>query len=270
MKTARWGMFVVLVSAMVVVCGCMPWKTISVKEYQDLSRLQDMNERQAQTITARIFDVERLNDEVNSLKIQLEKAGELAVQKDDALRTKADLLAMHKKEIENLTNEMEGLRGNIPDLGADIEIVSQWGATGIRMASDVLFDPGKAALKASGKKLLTRVANFEQVRGPKTHLRICGFTDSDPIKYSHWKSNDELSGARALAALEFLASQGIDRARMHFVGFGKHFLIHDADGKENKKRSRRIEIYLLDEKMMARPGSEGEAPAPAVPVVTPK
>ena len=121
------------------------------------------------------------------------------------------------------------------------------------MKGDVLFASGEAKLKPSGEKVLKQVADM--VRDKPNKLAICGFTDSDPIKRSKWTSNFDLSGARALAVLDFLEKEGIKPDRMHFCGYGQYALIPDAAGKENKAKSRRAEIILLKE-------VEGRAPFP--------
>ena len=85
------------------------------------------------------------------------------------------------------------------------------------------------------------------IKSPENILRICGFTDSDPIKYSSrrgWKDNYQLSGARAHTVLMGLKKAGIEEGRMHYVAFGPHRLIME-NGKENKAKSRRVEIYFI-------------------------
>lgn len=270
MNNVRWGIWVVLLAGIVVTSGCsMPWRFVSQEEYADFMRLEDMNSRQARHITSLTNEKQRLTDSVSALEAQLVAAKTIALSTDQALQDKTQLLAMHLKKIEDLKTEIADLRGKMPELGPDVEIVSWQGVWGIRIGSDILFDPGKAKLKKTGQKALAEIVNLGQVQSPDNHLRICGFTDSDKIKHSHWKSNFELSGARALEALEFMASKGVDRSRVHFMGFGPHFLIRDANGKEIKKKSRRVEIYFLDAELM-KPATSGKA-APAAPeAVTPK
>ena len=44
-------------------------------------------------------------------------------------------------------------------------------------------------------------------------LQIQGHTDADPIKYSKWKSNQDLSVARANAVKAYLVQKGIEAPR---------------------------------------------------------
>jgi len=54
-----------------------------------------------------------------------------------------------------------------------------------------------------------------------------------------WKTNERLSGERAMAVEDFLSSKGIPKDRIYFAGFGSD------KPKSNKKDSRRVEIVIL-------------------------
>ena len=144
------------------------------------------------------------------------------------------------------------------------------GEVGIRVKGDVLFSSGEAKLKSSGEKVLKQVA--ELVRDKPNKLAICGFTDSDPIKKTKgkWEDNFDLSGHRALAVLEFLEKEGIAPERLHFEGYGQYALVSGASGKEDKAKSRRAEIILLNERVNPNEVPEGTAPKPPARTAKPK
>ncbi|MEX2217992.1 MAG: OmpA family protein, partial [Phycisphaerales bacterium] len=106
-------------------------------------------------------------------------------------------------------------------------------------AGDVLFDSGKATLKASAKKTLDNVASTIKSRYGANVVRIEGYTDTDPIVKSGWKSNERLSGERAMAVEEYLSSRGLPKDRIYYAGFGS------SRPKSTKKDSRRVEIVIL-------------------------
>ena len=113
------------------------------------------------------------------------------------------------------------------------------GDTVITVAGDVLFAPGQATLTAGGKKELDKVASDIKSRYSGNHIRVEGYTDSDPITKSKWSSNEELSSARAVAVEKYLSTKGVSKSRIEAVGMGA------AKPKATKKDSRRVEIVIV-------------------------
>ena len=75
-------------------------------------------------------------------------------------------------------------------------------------------------------------------------LRIDGHTDRVPIRSSNFASNWELSTARAVSVVRFLADQGIPEKRMAAAGFSKFHPLDPTDTQEAYHKNRRIEIKL--------------------------
>src|SRR5262245_58892218 len=57
---------------------------------------------------------------------------------------------------------------------------------------DVLFDSGKTTLKSTAKKSLDSVASILKGEYAGKSIRVSGFTDTDPLKRSGYKSNYHL------------------------------------------------------------------------------
>lgn len=112
----------------------------------------------------------------------------------------------------------------------------------VDIAGDVLFDSGSANLKATAKKSLDRVAEVIRSRYAGNEVRVEGYTDSDPIKKSGWKTNERLSGERAMAVEQYLVSKGLAKDKVYYAGFGS------SRPKNSKKDSRRVEIVILGAK----------------------
>ncbi len=239
MKSVRLAWLASLVVAGVLLSGCQgPMKIISRSEFDRLRQAERLNQEQSAYITGLINEKERLSMTVDSLE---GKVGLLEVQRDD----KAILVELQLKDLQQLQAELDKARTSKPALAGDWEVFPHPEGVGIRVGSDVLFDAGQATLRPGGEKVLSEIAQL--VKDRPNDLRISGYTDSEPITVSGWKSNFELSGARALTVLEFLNSAGIDPARMHFAGHGEYALIPNPDGTENMEKSRRAEILLLTE-----------------------
>ncbi len=109
----------------------------------------------------------------------------------------------------------------------------------VDIAGDVLFDSGQTTLKSSARKTLDRVAQVLNSSYSGNMVRVEGYTDSDPIKKSQWKTNERLSSERALAVEEYLVGKGVGNSRVYSAAFGS------ARPKQNKEQSRRVEIVIL-------------------------
>ncbi|MGO8703310.1 MAG: flagellar motor protein MotB [Candidatus Brocadiia bacterium] len=249
MKSLRWGACLLLVGSVAAFSGCRStgrWLTPS--EYDEYNTLKRLNQDQSVIITSLTNDKVSLTQENDFLKTQLQDKGELLA----ALKT-------------NLENLQRGISKGGPELGENVEtFTTPSGDVGIRVKGDVLFASGEAKLKSSGEKVLKQVA-AELLRDKPNKLAIRGFTDSDPIKKTKgkWEDNFDLSGHRALAVLEFLEKEGIAPARLHFEGYGQYALVTGASGTEDKAKSRRAEIILLKDTVNPSEVPEGTAPKPA-------
>ena len=95
-------------------------------------------------------------------------------------------------------------------------------------------------------------------------IGIEGHTDNEPIKYSGWKSNWELSTARALSVLHYLIDEkGVAPIRVSAIGYGEYRPIASNSNKEGRQANRRVEIVILPNvsKVTELPAEEPQEPA---------
>ena len=120
----------------------------------------------------------------------------------------------------------------------------------ITMTNDILFDSGKAKLKKSARSVLDKIASVIKEAAPDRDVGVEGHTDNVPIKYSGWKSNWELSTARATSVLHYLIDEcGMPPDRLSAIGYGEFRTIATNDTKEGRARNRRVEIIILPKEM---------------------
>ena len=115
----------------------------------------------------------------------------------------------------------------------------------ITMANDILFDSGKAKLKKNAYPVLDKIAGVLNETVPDRDVGVEGHTDTVPIKHSNWKSNWELSAARATNVLHYLIGKGIQPQRLSAIGYGEYKPIDTNDTKAGRARNRRVEIIIL-------------------------
>ena len=114
------------------------------------------------------------------------------------------------------------------------------GTMTVRVPGDVVFDAGKAAVREQAKGTLDKVAAALKRDYSGKQIRVEGHTDSDPIKLSKWKNNQELSLARADAVKKYLVSKGVDANMVSVQGFGS-----DRPKSNDKAANRRVEIVVV-------------------------
>ena len=78
------------------------------------------------------------------------------------------------------------------------------------------------------------------------NVGIEGHTDNEPIKHSGWKSNWELSAARALSVLHYMAdNHGVEPSRLSAIGYGEYHPVETNDTREGRQNNRRVEIVII-------------------------
>lgn len=125
----------------------------------------------------------------------------------------------------------------------DLAIALRDGRMVLRLSNDVLFDSGKAELKSAGKSALTELSVVLRALSGR-HFQVAGHTDNEPIRLSPFRSNWDLSTARALEVVGFLISQKIDARMLSAAGYGEFDPVDTNDSKEGRSHNRRTEITL--------------------------
>jgi len=115
----------------------------------------------------------------------------------------------------------------------------------ITFVTEVLFDSGKADLKQDGKNMLKKVASVINQEAAENEIGVEGHTDNVAIKHSGWKSNWELSAARATSVLHYLISGcGLAPDKLSATGYGEYRPVKSNNTKEGKQANRRVEIII--------------------------
>jgi chemotaxis protein MotB len=113
----------------------------------------------------------------------------------------------------------------------------------IELANDVLFDSGQTVLKPEGQKAVAQVASVLRTI-PGRRFQVAGHTDNVPIATAHFRSNWELSAARAVEVVRVLIAQGLKPELVSAAGYGEFDPVAPNDAPANKAKNRRIEITL--------------------------
>jgi len=114
----------------------------------------------------------------------------------------------------------------------------------VKMSDKILFDPGKDDLKKEGKTALGEVTKIlAGIQGRA--FQVAGHTDNVPIKSKKFKSNWELSTARAVNVVRFMVENGMPAERVSAAGYSEFDPVGDNTADEGRQQNRRIEITLM-------------------------
>ena len=158
-----------------------------------------------------------------------------------ALAQKVQELARYRSDFFGRLREILGTRPGIRVVGDRFVF-----------ESEVLFDPGQAAVAPEGRaeldKLASAVIDLEREIPPDIPwiMRVDGHTDKRPIQSPQFKSNWDLSASRAIAVVQYLVSKGVDPTRLLAAGFGEFQPLDTAENDDAYKRNRRIELKLTE------------------------
>jgi chemotaxis protein MotB len=126
----------------------------------------------------------------------------------------------------------------------------------LTFVSEVLFDSGKAVLRKQAHESLDKVSEVLLSSAAGMNVGIEGHTDNQPIKYSGWESNWDLSGARAKSVLSYLIKKGVSPERLSFIGYGEYRPVASNDSASGRQKNRRVEIVILPTMTKAKEVSE--------------
>jgi type VI secretion system protein ImpK len=105
------------------------------------------------------------------------------------------------------------------------------------------FPSGSDQIRKDFQPMLAKIAG--EVRQGTTRIVVIGHTDNRPIKFSaRFKSNWELSLARARNVASLLAADGVLEERIRSEGRGDREPIVPNDTKQNRALNRRIDIHI--------------------------
>jgi len=181
-----------------------------------------------------------------ALEVSEAKSAEQEVQIVDLGRRLNAALASKVEELARYRSEFFGRLREVLGDREDVQIVGDR----FVFQSEVLFESGEADLEEPGKVQLARFADTLLEIAAKIPpeidwiLRVDGHTDRRPISTAQFKSNWELSTARAISVVRFLESRGVPPRRLVAAGFGEYQPLDEGNSEEAWRRNRRIELKL--------------------------
>ena len=106
------------------------------------------------------------------------------------------------------------------------------------------FNSGDADLRPGAAEKIGRIAKV--LMQHELDLRIEGHSDDQPIHTPQFRSNWELSTARATAVLVFLIEHGgVDPAKISVAGYGQYRPVADNATPDGRRMNRRVDLVVI-------------------------
>ncbi|NQV84184.1 MAG: OmpA family protein [Rhodospirillales bacterium] len=113
----------------------------------------------------------------------------------------------------------------------------------IRFPGATTFLPGSDQFADEFQSSLRRIASI--IKATQGQILISGHSDSSPISTARFRSNWDLSAARAVTVVHYLIQNAQVRSeRVTAQGFGSSRPLVKNDTPENQSRNRRVEISI--------------------------
>jgi len=205
--------------------GCTP-TTSQIRAEANANQIQSLQQRlqdeSSKTVALR-RQVEELETKLTISKEALDQQG---LEKGKADEARKALLAKLQSDVQGTPCEVSLQRDSCV------------------LTTRFSFEPGSTELDAQARSDLQKIAKAIIDNFPKATLLVAGHADNTAITIANYKSNWELSGARALSVMQFLVTEKIPPQKIGYAGFGEFRPVADNNTPEGREKNRRIEIIV--------------------------
>ncbi len=135
----------------------------------------------------------------------------------------------------------------------------------ISLQQATFFPSGEDAIDPATYPSLEKVATaIRQLPNP---VRLEGHTDAMPIHTTRFRSNWDLSAARAIAVLDLLTNRfQVPLQRLAVAGYAETIPIASNGTEQGRSRNRRVDIVILSRQQLAtEPAAAAEVPTATLP-----
>ena len=253
--------FAILLSLAAVGLGAYAWQLLNETQklkgdVAGLEQVRQQTQQQVAQLIQKNGEQEQRGAQTASERDQLKEALAAATARLTELEDASAASNQRLAEFRDLRAKFQ----RMIDSGA-LDITFRRGRMIVEMPAAVLFDSGSADLSNEGKETVVRVAKILR-SVPRHHFLVGGHTDNVPA-VKEYKSNWELSAARALRVTDALIAHGMPPKRLVLAGYSEYDPVASNGSEAGRQKNRRIEIILepyVEEKLV-----EGLLEAKAAP-----
>ena len=157
-----------------------------------------------------------------------------------------------------LIRELSATAG-LPGLSGRMQVLPDSAGVTLSLAEASFFAPGRSEVRVDALAALDQLAEKLRAhdREEPLALTVAGHTDDRPLRGGRFRSNLELSAARAtFVAARLIEQHQMTAARIAAAGYGEWRPVADNSAPEGRARNRRVEIRV--ELAVSRSQGSGE------------
>lgn len=266
-RKASWWLI-----ALVGVSGCADNSMVLKGQVDNYQKQQLAMSRQYQELQTRAAALDRDQQQLQSLLAQTQQQNKVMedqlVGMRDQLRAVTTQLAQAKAEKTTSDKKIEAMNASLrrhgettiapnnsfaqtlPNLNLPAGAVRRDGdVIRVSVATGQLFEPGTARLRPPAVGTITQVGNELLRLYPDQMIGIEGYTDTDPVVGSQWRSNHEMAIAQAMTVYDTIITRTRLQPNQLFVtGHGPNHPIASNATPDGKQLNRRVEFVVYPEK----------------------
>ncbi len=186
-------------------------------------------------------DAQLRADLTESINMQGQKAMDFAKSEDAKLQKQLDAQSEDHKAQDAAIKQLES---KVMALEEGLSMVAEEVASAPTLLVTVTFASGRTALSSDGKQMLDGIVE-QLMEASDAKVKVVGHADGMPVLRGSYRSNWDLSQARANSASKYLQSKGIDAGRIEAVGKAHTDPVAPQNTAAGRAMNRRVEVILI-------------------------
>ena len=229
--------------AVILLVGC---GALGLYAYQQ-RRAADLHARAQGDLSGQLDACQKSLDTEKGTREACEKSANEANASLTSSRAELDNLRKSKEDADKRAAIFKSITEKLKALidTGKLQVVMRHGRMVVKLPASVLFSSGSAELSKDG---LTAVADVAHIlrQFPDRQFEVAGHTDNVGVtSTSPFKTNLELSAARAVVVAQALEKGGMYAARLSAAGYSEFQPIASNRSENGRQENRRIGIVLV-------------------------
>lgn len=211
------------------------------------AEMKKMQEAHSSELASKQQRIENLEADMNKLGVDMKQSQSEMSNQLASAQQQLELLRKRQEEAEKEAATFRSMAEKLKSMidAGKLQVVNRKGRMTLKLPDEILFPAGSKRLKKEGREALVSV--IEVLKGvPDREFLIAGHTDNVPVgKASGFRSNWDLSTARAVEVVNLMVENGMTPQNVAAAGFGEFDPIGDNTTPEGRQQNRRLEIILM-------------------------
>jgi chemotaxis protein MotB len=157
----------------------------------------------------------------------------------------AEAEAARERELNAIATDVSGVMTSLIRSNA-VQVRKLGDAVEVQISADILFASGMAEPAPAALPVLANLA--EALKPWPNAVQVEGHTDDLPVRSGAFRSNWELSGARAGSVVRLFTEHGVNPQRLAVVGYGQYRPLQPNSSAAGRNANRRVAIIILGSK----------------------